>query len=120
MLSFQDGELPSEDVIEKNLGLYIWVNINGIPVKKAFIGIGSNVNICFDNFLQKYFSFIYAKIKRTIISIKGFDNTQKECISYVTMPIEVGGKSIDQKVNVFQIDLTYTSCLVDHGFIRNT
>lgn len=46
-------------------------------------------------------------MKRKIISIKGFDNTQRECISYVTMPIEVGGKSIDQKVNVFQIKFAY-------------
>lgn len=37
MLSFQDSKLPSEDVIEKNLGLYICVNIEGIPIKKDLI-----------------------------------------------------------------------------------
>jgi len=34
MLSFQDIELHIDDVIEKNLGLYIHINIDGVHVKK--------------------------------------------------------------------------------------
>lgn len=34
IISFQDSELPSEDVIEKNLVFYIHVNIDGILIKK--------------------------------------------------------------------------------------
>ena len=45
MLCFQESELPSEDVIEKNLGLCICINIDGSPIKKILIDIGSNVNI---------------------------------------------------------------------------
>jgi len=44
-------------------------------------------------------------MKRTIITIKGFDNTKKECIRYVSMPIEVGGKMVHKKVYVFQVKL---------------
>ena len=40
-------------------------------------------------------------MKRTTITIKGFDNTKKECIGYVSIPIEVGGKIIHQKVFFF-------------------
>ena len=36
MLSFQESEFPSKDVIEKNLGLYICVNIDGVHVEKRF------------------------------------------------------------------------------------
>lgn len=70
MLCFQDNELPSEYVIEKNLGLYIRVNIYGIPIKKALIDTDFNVNVCSVELLQKYFPFIYEKLKITNISIK--------------------------------------------------
>ena len=76
MLSFNDNELPSEDVIEKNLYLYVCVNIDGTLINKALLVIGSNVNMFSSNLLQKYFPYIYANMKRTTISIKGFDNTQ--------------------------------------------
>jgi len=65
------------------------------------IDIDSNVNVYSIKLLQKYFPLIYEKMKRTTISIKGFDNIDKECIRYVTMPIEVGGKSIHQKFYIF-------------------
>lgn len=50
-------------------------------------------------------------MKITTISIKIFDNTKKECIGYVTMPIEVGGKFFHQKCYVFQVKLTYNLLL---------
>lgn len=37
MLCFQDSELPDDNVIENNLGLYICVNVDGIHIKKALI-----------------------------------------------------------------------------------
>lgn len=46
-------------------------------------------------------------MKRKIFSIKGFDNTQREYIGYVNIPIEVGGKIVDQKVYIFQINFPY-------------
>lgn len=61
MFSFQESELTSEDIIEKNIGLYIHVNIDSIPIKKDSIDIGSNVNVCLVELLQKYFPSIYAK-----------------------------------------------------------
>jgi len=42
-------------------------------------------------------------MKRTIISIKGFDNTKNKCIGYVYMPIEVDGKMVHQKFYFFMI-----------------
>lgn len=46
------------------------------------------------------------------ISIKGFDNTKKECIvGYVSMPIKVGGKIVHQKIYVFQVKLPYSLLL---------
>jgi len=47
MLCFQDTELPGEDIIEKKLGLYIRVNVDGISIKKILIDIGYNINIFF-------------------------------------------------------------------------
>lgn len=69
------------------------------------------MNICSVELLQKYFPSIYAKMKRTIISIKGFGNIEKECIGYVTMAIEVGGKIVHQNVYVFQVQLQYNLLL---------
>lgn len=91
MLYFQDNELPSEDVIEKNLVMYIQVKVDFIFVKKTLIDIGSNMNFYFVDLLQKKFSSMYENIKITTISIKGFDNTEKESIGCVCIPIEVGG-----------------------------
>lgn len=34
MLCFQDSEFPSEDIIENNVVLYIYVNVNCITIKK--------------------------------------------------------------------------------------
>ena len=75
--------------------------INGIPIKKVLINTSSNVNICTVDLLQNFFSSIYANMKRIIISIKGFDNTKWDYIGYVTMPIEIGGKIVDQKFYIF-------------------
>lgn len=46
MLCFQYNELPTEYIIENNIGMYIHVNIDGVHVKKTLIDIGYNVNIC--------------------------------------------------------------------------
>ena len=40
-------------------------------------------------------------MKRTTISINEFDNTEKECIVYVSMPIEVDGKMVHKKIYIF-------------------
>lgn len=56
-------------------------------LKKVLIDTSSNMNICSIELLKKYFPFIYAKMNRIAINIKGFDNTEKECIKYVIMPI---------------------------------
>lgn len=49
--------------------------------------------------------------EKITISIKGFDNTEKECIGYVSMPIEVGGKTIHLKFYVFQGKFSYNVLL---------
>lgn len=46
-------------------------------------------------------------MKRTTLSIKSFDNTEKESIGYVSMPIEIGGKMIYKKVYIFQVKFPY-------------
>lgn len=51
MLSFNNNEFPSEDVIEKNLDLYVRVSIDSTPIKKALVDTSSNVNICSTNLL---------------------------------------------------------------------
>lgn len=83
------------------LSFYVHINIDGILVKKALVDTSSNVNICSNNLLHKHFPSIYVNVKITTISIKGFENTKWECISYITMPIEVGGNYVDQKVYIF-------------------
>jgi len=74
-------------------------------LKKGLIYTCSNVNACSIKLLQKYFPSIYAKMKRTTISIKWFDNIEKECIRYVSIPIEMGGKMVHQKNYSFQVKL---------------
>lgn len=82
MPSFQDSELPNDDVIETNIGLYICVNIDGIPIKKSLIDTSSNVNICSIELLKTYFPSIYAKMKwTTILASKGLIILKKECIN---------------------------------------
>lgn len=61
MLFFQDSEFPNEDVIEKNLGLYICVNVEGVLVKNALIDTDSNVNICLVELLQRKFLWFMQK-----------------------------------------------------------
>lgn len=46
-------------------------------------------------------------MKRTTISIKGFDNTEKKCIGYVIMAIELGRKMVHQHIYVFQVKFPY-------------
>lgn len=113
MLCFQDSKLPSKDIIEKNLGLYIPINVDGIYVKNALVDVGSNINICSVDLLQKYFPSIYASMKRTNINIKGFDNTKNECTGYVTMPIEVGGKLFIKEFMFFKQNRHIICCLVN-------
>lgn len=75
------------------------------------IDISSNVNACLVELLQNFFPSIYEKMKRANISIKGFDNTKNECIKYIFMPIEVGGKIVHQNVYIFQVKLPYNLLL---------
>jgi len=98
-------------VIEKNLVLYIHVNIDGIPIKKYLIDTSSNVNVCSIDLLQKHFPSTYTKMKIITISIKEFDNTKKECVRYVFMLIEVGGKMVHQNLYVFKVNLPYNLLL---------
>jgi len=50
-------------------------------------------------------------MRRTTIRIKGFYNTKKECIGYVNMPIEVGGKCVNKKIYICQEKLPYNLLL---------
>lgn len=45
ILSFQESEFFNEDVIDKNIELYIYVNIDGVYVKKDLNYTHSNVNV---------------------------------------------------------------------------
>lgn len=62
---------------KKKLGMYICMHVNGIHVKKILIDISSNINFCYVNFLKMYFSSIHVSMRRTTVSIKGFDNSEK-------------------------------------------
>lgn len=74
----------------------------------------------FGEFVKKRcFSYIYDAMKITTISIKFINNTKYECIGYVLIPTEVGGKYTNKKVyNIcFKQIFLLTRWLVDHGSI---
>lgn len=51
MLYVQNSEFPSENIIKKNLGLYIHINVDDITIKKILINTNYNVNTYFINLL---------------------------------------------------------------------
>lgn len=59
----------------------------------------------FSLIIAKVLSFNLFKMKITTISIKGFDNIEKECIGYVTMLVKVGGKFVHKVFLCFSSEI---------------
>ena len=99
MLYFGDNELPS-DYWKEFRPIYLCKTYS-IHVKKIMIDTCWNVNFFSINLIKNYFSFIY----------------ENECIGYVSMPIKVGKKIINNFFHVFQEKFPYSYYLVDLRFI---
>lgn len=87
IIRFDDIELPSKDVVEQSLALYIKVYLCVNNINRSLIDTISCLNIFSTLFLQHFQDKGLPPITTLMMKIKGFDNVKKQCVGMIHLPI---------------------------------